>query len=138
MGAISITAGSFIPSSLATIVEDVVAGAALTQGQSVYLDTSTNTYKLYDADGAGEAKNWAGFACQAVASGQKFDLCIKDPALALGGTVAIGDTVWGSPTAGAVTKTFADLVTNCKTTVVGVATASGIVNFDPVSGGVIP
>jgi hypothetical protein len=139
MAAVAITATGFIPSSLATIVEDVTAGAAVTRGQGVYLESASNTYKLYDADSAtAEAKVWAGFACQDVGVGQKFDLCTKDPALALGGTIAAGTTLWGSTTAGGVTTTIADLVSGTKVTVLGNATASGVVNYNPVPGGTVP
>jgi hypothetical protein len=49
MADISITAASVAASSAASKVTGV-AGATITAGQVVYLDTTTNTYKLADAN----------------------------------------------------------------------------------------
>lgn len=46
----------------------------------------------------------------------------KDPALVLGCTMLVGDTIWQSDTAGGITKTFADLEAGDYVTVIGVCT----------------
>jgi hypothetical protein len=58
----------------------------------------------------------------------------KDPALAIGGTCASGDTIWCSNTG--ITLTQADLVATWRIIFLGVGTASGTINFDPCRGGV--
>jgi len=133
MADIAITAANFIPSANASLTQGI-AGASITRGQPLYLDTGTNTYKVFDASNV--SKNaFAGFACEDAASGQPILVCTKDPALQLGGTVASGDTVWGTATG--VTKTFADLVTTWKIWVIGICTdASNTINFSPVAGGI--
>lgn len=136
MADISLTAANFLPSSNASILHDCVAGATLTRGQSLYYDSATSTYKLFDADGASALQEFAGLACQDIASGQKFDVCTKDPDLKLGGTLASGDNVWGSATAGGVTKTVGDLATGMRVWSLGVATSTTNMNFNPVRGGV--
>jgi hypothetical protein len=134
MADISITAGSFIPSANATLVQGI-AGAALTRGLPTYYDSATATYKAFDASSATKYQ-FAGLACEDVASGQPVFICTKDPDLQLGGSITIGDTVWASATG--VTKTIGDLTTGWKIWVLGVCTAtSGAhLNFLPVSGGV--
>ncbi|HKP92330.1 MAG TPA: hypothetical protein VJS88_00410 [Chthoniobacterales bacterium] len=133
MADISITAASFVPSANATLVQGI-AGGTLTRGMPVYYDSATGTYKQFDASNSSKYE-FAGLACEDVASGQPLFVCTKDPALTLGGTVSVGDTIWGSATG--VTKTIGDLTTGWRVWVLAVCTAaSNIVNFNPVRGGV--
>jgi hypothetical protein len=132
MADISITPANFIPSANATIIQGT-AGATLTRGQPVYLDTATNTYKLYVATST-TTDNLVGLCCEDAASGQPILIVTKDPALALGGTLVTGDTVWTSLSG--LTKTIADLVSTWRIWVAGVATSSTVMNFQPVKGGV--
>jgi hypothetical protein len=136
MADISITAANVVPSANATLIQGV-AGEAVTRGQTLYYDSAAGTYKKFDANDTAK-DTLVGLACEDAAAGQPLIVCTKDPALALGGTVAIGDTVWGSATAGGLTKTFADLVTGWRVYVVGVANAANTINFDFVRGGIIP
>jgi len=128
MAAIAITAGSFIPSSSARIREGI-AGATITQGQTLYLDSATNTLKLCDANARLAAATCVGIACQSVATGQRLEYVWEDPTLAIGATMVIGDTIWTSATAGGITKTFADNTTGIYTCVLGTANSTSTVNF---------
>ena len=132
MSDIAITATAFIPSANATVIQGI-AGATLTRGQPVYLDTVAGTYKLYVATSV-NTDALAGLACEDVAAGQPMLIVVKDPALVLGGTLVIGDTVWTSLSG--LTKTFADLVSTWRIWTAGVATSSTVMNFSPVKGGV--
>jgi len=132
MANITITAANFIPSANATIIQGT-AGATLTRGTPVYLDTASNTYKALVLT-ATTTDTLAGLACEDAASGQPILIVSRDPALAIGGTCASGDTIWCSNTG--ITLTFADLIATWRIIVVGVATASGVINFDPCRGGV--
>jgi hypothetical protein len=132
MADIAITVTAFIPSANATLVPGI-AGATLTRGQPVYLDSASGTYKLYVATNV-LTDGFVGFACEDVASGQPVTIVAKDPALVLGGTLVTGDTVWLSLSG--VTKTFADLVSTWRIWVVGVATSTTVLNFDACKGGV--
>jgi hypothetical protein len=132
MADIAITATAFIPSVNATLIQGI-AGATLTRGQPVYLDAASGTLKLYVATST-TTDGFVGFICEDAALNQPVFYVAKDPALALGGTLVNGDTVWLSLSG--VTKTFADLVSTWRIWTVGVATSTTVLNFLPCKGGV--
>ena len=66
---LSITAANVAPSSGAQYA-DGTAGATITAGQAVYLDTSANTYKLADCDATAATAVIAGIALNGASSGQ--------------------------------------------------------------------
>jgi hypothetical protein len=134
MADITLTVTGFIPSVDATLIQ-VMAGATMTRGQTAYYDSATASYKLCDDDNVA-LNNFAGFVCEDVGAGQQFMLCTKDPNLAIGATLANGDTVWQSANPGGVTKTFADLVSTDRVLVLGVANSTTTINFSPVKGGI--
>lgn len=83
---ISITAGNVVPANNA-IIERGTAGATITAGQVVYLDTSDNRYKLADADSATAAVRAArGIALNGASAGQPL-------AVQTGGDLTIGATI---------------------------------------------
>lgn len=132
MADISITPANFIPSANATIIQGI-AGATITRGKPLYLDTAAGTYKLLVLTST-TTDTLAGLACEDAAAGQPILIVTKDPALAIGGTCASGDTIWTSNTG--LTLTQADLVSTWRINFVGVGTSSGVINFDPARGGV--
>jgi hypothetical protein len=132
MANISITPANFVPSANATIIQGI-AGGTLTRGTPVYLDTAAGTYKALVLTST-TTDTLAGFPCGDAANGQPILIVTKDPALAIGGTCASGDTIWCSNTG--ITLTQADLVSTWRIIFVGVGTASGVINFDPCRGGV--
>jgi hypothetical protein len=132
MANISITPANFIPSSNATIIQGI-AGGTLTRGTPLYLDTAAGTYKALVLTNT-TTDTLAGLACEDAASGQPILIVTKDPALAIGGTCASGDTIWCSNTG--ITLTQADLVATWRIIFVGVGTAANTINFDPCRGGV--
>lgn len=126
---LSITPGSVIASKQAKVVTRV-AGATITAGQAVYLDTTTKTEKLADADGATPLYKVEGIALNGASTGQRIFVCTEDPGLTLGATLVIGDTIWLSATAGGITKTAAEgVATGSFVAVLGVATSTTKVNF---------
>jgi hypothetical protein len=132
MANISITPANFIPSANATIIQGI-AGGTLTRGLPVYLDTAAGTYKALVLTST-TTDTLAGLACEDAANGQPILIVTKDPALAIGGTCASGDTIWCSNTG--ITLTQADLVSTWRIIFVGVGISSGTINFDPCRGGV--
>ncbi|HEX3817540.1 MAG TPA: hypothetical protein VHW03_04560 [Chthoniobacterales bacterium] len=133
MSDIALTAANFIPSVNASIVDGLVAGSALTRGNLFQYDSASGTYKALDVTNTSKDTLY-GICLEDVAIGQRFSGVIKDSALALGGTIASGDTVWASATG--VTKTIGDLTTGWRIISLGIATGSGILNFNPTRGGV--
>lgn len=137
MADISITVANVLKSS-AGQQQTGIAGATITAGQALYIDTSdSNKLKLADSNGASPANTVAGIALHASLSGQPISYVSTDTAFTFGGTVSAGDTIWLSNTAGGLTKTFADLATGSTVIVVGVAATTTTMNLSPVVGGVI-
>lgn len=137
MAAISITASGVLPSAAATIQQGI-AGAAITQGQTLYVDTAnSNVLKLGDSDASALTATIAGIAITAASTGQKVLYVTKDPAFTLGATILSGDDLWASPTAGGITKTQADLVATNYKVHLGVMTSTTTANINITQGGLI-
>ena len=138
MADISVTDTLVIPSSSAQIVKGT-AGATITAGQSVYIDTSdANKIKLADADGSSPANTFAGLAITGAAAGQPVYYCTEDTGgFTIGATIAAGDDVWLSDTPGGITKTRTELETGDKVVHLGVMLTTTTLYFKPVTGGTI-
>jgi hypothetical protein len=97
-----ITAASVLKQSTATTVA-ATAGAAITAGQTLYIDTADNDLmKLYDADsGTVAVRTLAGVALHAAATGQPIRYASAGP-VTIGGTLAPGRVYVGSDTAGGI------------------------------------
>ena len=109
------------------------AGASVTAGQVVYLDSATNSYKLADNDAAG-AKSPAGIALHASASGQPLTILSKGP-VTIGATVTAGNPYYLSNTAGGICP-FADLGTGETVTLIGLATSASVIDVNLQESGV--
>lgn len=135
MADISITPGSVVAGTGATF-EDGIAGATITAGQTVYKDASdSNKFKLYDADsGTAAARTLYGIALNGASSGQPLRVH-RGGLITIGGAVLVGRVYVGSDTAGGIMPA-ADLEDGDYTTVVGVATTTGILKCSFLEGGV--
>jgi hypothetical protein len=111
-----------------------VAGVALTQGQAVYLDTADGKLKLFDANGTGDAKVFRGITLNAAAADQPIKICREDPDFTPGCTMAVGDTVIGSATAGAICPD-SDAAGGWFKTVLGTAKTTTTMIFKPLASG---
>ena len=87
MAAIAITAANVLHSSQATIFTGT-AGATITQGQPVYLDTVTSTYKLANALTNNPI---AGLSMVSTANQQDIVVCSRDPNLNIGAVLTTGN-----------------------------------------------
>lgn len=97
------------------------AGATIAAGQTVYLDASTNTYKLADA-GAATTDAMEGFALTGAASGQPIK--VLTGGLLNGTGFTDGEAYFLNTTAGNI-GLYADLTANTDyITYVGVATST--------------
>lgn len=108
------------------------AGASITAGQAVYLDSSTSTYKLADNNDTSEALSVVrGIALHAAASGQPLKIQTRGP-ITIGATVASGSVYVLSATAGGIAP-VADLATGnrCTLLAVGVNGSTTRVNLQP-------
>jgi hypothetical protein len=140
MADIVITAANVAPGASAIIIKDYKAGAAVTAGQAVYLDTSTTpaTWKLIDSNAAvtgNEIATSKGIAVNGAASGQLLAVDVADTDLTVGGTLTNGSTVYTSTTAGGVTHDVP--TTGAYPTALGVAKSATKMVLHPVSSGAI-
>lgn len=138
MSDVSITAANVIAGSNASITRGI-AGATITAGQAVYLDTATTgEWLLADSDSAtviarGSAR--FGIALNGASDGQP--LAVQTEGLiTIGGTLVAGVAYYLSDTPGGICP-FADLATGDYVTLVGVATTTAILSIDPLYSGAV-
>lgn len=132
---VSITAASVAPSADAIYLDSyyggkLVAGAAITAGQLVYVDTAdSNKIKLSDCNsGTAGVRDVDGIAVNNAASGQRISVVAYDPALTLGGTTANGTIYVLSATAGGIAPA-ADVTTGWYVAVIGLGLPSNKIFF---------
>lgn len=132
MADISITAANVIPSANAKTVRKAAA-ETITAGQVVYLNSSGNVAKA-DANLSAAAATVYGIAANGGGAGQLITVVKEDPALVIGATVAIGDILILSATAGGICPA-ADLASGHYGTVLGIAISTTAINFKPIAAG---
>jgi hypothetical protein len=105
-----------------------VAGAAITAGQALYIDTAnSNVLKLADCDASALASTVAGISLHAAASGQPIRYQTSGT-ITVGGTMTAGKIYVASATAGGIAPS-ADLTTNWRTSIIGVATSTTVLTL---------
>lgn len=138
MADLTVTAASVIASSSAIVLKNYNFGATVTQGQAVYLDSTTYTWKLIDSNAAvtgNELATTKGIALNAGASGQPAEVCIKDTDFTPGATLTNGIAVYSSTTAGGFTHDVP--TTGAYPTVLGIAKSTTKLNLNPTSSGAV-
>lgn len=120
----TITAAQVTPGSGA-IYGDGIAGATITAGQSVYLDSTTNTIKLADIDSSVLTAACVGIATHAALAGQPIryqkagNIVLGTSAVGIVGDIAIvGGTAGGIAPVG-------DLAANDFTCILGIWNSDG-------------
>lgn len=135
MADLSITATSVVKGSGAKTVAGV-AGATITAGQALYLDTTTSTYKLADTDSATAAARLpSGLALNGAASGQPVQVLTQGP-ITIGATVAVGDAYWLSGTAGGICP-VADVAAGDYPCIIGICTSTSVLDVQIHAAGAI-
>lgn len=126
MADLTITATSVIKGSGARVSQGT-AGATITAGQTVYLDTTAGDYKLADCDSATvAARSPAGIALNGGASGQPIDVLTSGP-VTIGATLTAGVAYYLSPNAGGICP-VADLASGDYPTILGIATSTSVLD----------
>jgi hypothetical protein len=126
MADLSNTAANVIAGSGAKKVSGI-AGATVTAGQVVYLDAATDTLKLADNDGAAALRSPVGIALHGATSGQPLTYLSRGP-ITIGATVAVGDILCLSSTAGGICPA-ADIAAGDYNTILGIATSTTVVDI---------
>lgn len=119
MSDISVTAASVAPGT-GCVQTNGVAGASITAGQPLYVDTAnSNVMKLCDCDASSLAATVAGIALHAASTGQPIAYA-TDGFLTFNAVLTAGKAYVASATAGGIAP-IADLTTNWRTSILGVA-----------------
>ncbi len=134
MADLAVTAANVLASS-AAVKERGTAGATITAGQVLYIDTAdSNKLKLADCDSATTAvRNVAGIALHGATSGQPIEYVIEDSSFTPGGTLTVGLVYCSSNTAGGIMPS-ADLSTGEYPTVLFVANTTALATMKMVKG----
>jgi hypothetical protein len=123
MADISITAANVVPGSDA-VRESGTAGATITAGQLVYLDTSDMKYKLADANGAAALRVPNGIALNGASNGQPLSVQ-KGGDITIGGTMTAGIPYFLSDTPGGLCP-LPDIGTGEYSCIVGIAKSTSV------------
>lgn len=123
MADLTITAANVAQSTNADTATGT-AGASITAGQTLYIDTADGRLKLADANGTSLTATVAGVALHAAASGQPITYQ-RAGSINLGATLVAGTIYVNSATAGGIAPA-ADLTTGWRTSIIGVATSTSI------------
>jgi hypothetical protein len=98
-----------------------VAGATVTAGQAVYLDSTTSTLKLAQSDGTAAEADAVGIALHAAGSGQPLVYASQGAVINVGATTTKATTYVVATTAGGIAPQ-ADLISTNKIVRLGYAT----------------
>jgi len=136
MADLTITAASVIAGTGAKSVSGT-AGATITAGQTVYLDSADNEYKLADCDSATEAvRSPVGIALHGASDGQPLKVHTKG-LITIGATMTAGATYYLSQNAGGICP-IADLGSGDYRTIIGIATSTTVLDVQIIESGVAP
>jgi hypothetical protein len=130
MADLSITAANVVPGSDA-VRESGTAGATVTAGQLVYLDTSDMKFKLADSNGASALRVPNGIALNGASNGQPLSIQ-KGGDITIGATLTAGVAYYLSDTPGGICP-VADLGSGEYPCIVGIAKSASVlsVNIQP-------
>jgi len=131
MAALSITASAVLKGSGATVATGL-AGATITQGQSVYFDTATSTWKLA-LGGAGTAEqagaSGVGIALNAASANQPLSVLTQGP-LTINSAATVGTSYYLGDNAGEIVPST-DVGTGDRVTYLGTATLATVLAIQP-------
>jgi hypothetical protein len=114
---------------------DGFAGATITAGQAVYLDTTTGTWKLADNNSAtAAARSPQGIAMHGASSGQPLAVHTKGK-ITIGATMTAGVAYYLSDTPGGICP-VADLASGEYPTFIGIASSTTVLDVNITESGV--
>jgi hypothetical protein len=130
MADITVTAAQVLPGTGTDCnFENGIAGATITAGQVVYLDTTNNTYKLADNNDSVATAVAAGVALHGATAGQPLRIQTAGAVTIGAGAAPVAGMVYMlSATPGGIAP-HADLTTGNRATILGVGRASGAIQL---------
>jgi len=127
MADITITATSVLPGANSTVVNGT-AGAAITAGQVVYLDSSDGRLKLADANSATAAmRSPYGIALNGAASGQPVGV-LRSGLVTIGATMTAGIAYYLSNTPGGICPVADVTGTGTYPTIIGISASTTVLD----------
>lgn len=134
MADLTITAANVLAGAGALVAHGT-AGAAISAGQSVYLDEAAGTYKLADSNSAtAAAREPDGIALHASSTGQPLAVLTRGP-ITIGAALSPGVAYYLSDTPGGICP-VADLASGEYPSIIGIATSASVLNVKIQSAGV--
>lgn len=133
MADLSITAANVVKGTGSSVTTGT-AGASITAGQTVYLDSASGTYKLAKSNLAG-AHPATGIALHASLSGQPLQVLTGGP-INLGAVLTAGTAYYLSGASAGGICPVADLATGMTPVVLGIATSTSVLNVKIQDSGV--
>lgn len=135
MADISITAANCVPVA-GSLIGYGTSGATITAGQAIYLEASSNTWKLADNNSAtAEARAATALALTGSSSGQPIAYITAGNSVTLGGTMTAGVAYYLSDTPGGICP-VADLSSGEYPQVIGIATSTTVLRLSFTASGV--
>lgn len=123
---VSITAANVVAGA-ASSKTNGTAGATITAGQVVYLDTATNTWKLADSNSATAAvRSPDGIALNSASSGQSIGVLTTGD-ITIGGTLTAGVAYYLSDTPGGICP-VADVGSGEYSVIIGIAESASVLS----------
>lgn len=136
MADLSITAANCVPVAGSQIGYGT-SGATITAGQAIYLESSSNTWKLADNNSAtAEVRLATALALTGSASGQPIAYTTPGNSVTLGATMTAGVAYYLSDTPGGICP-VADLSSGEYPLVVGIATSTTVIKLSFTASGVV-
>ena len=135
MADLSITAANVVAGTGAAI-RTGTAGATITAGQAVYLDRTTETWKLADTDsGTAAARAVEGIALNGASASQTVSVCTSGP-VTIGATIAAGVFYYLSGTAGGICP-VGDVAPGDYPAIIGYGISTSVLQVNIVTSGVV-
>ena len=127
----TITVANVLPSATGSNVRSGVAGEAITQGEPLYVDSADSSLKLAQAVAA--KYKAVGIATNSALTGQHVSYTQVDENFVPGGTLAVGDVLCVSATAGGIAP-YGDLTSGDYVCVLGVAKSTTVLDLNCSAG----
>jgi hypothetical protein len=131
---ISLTAANVLAGS-GSVAEHGTAGATITAGQLVYLDSATSKFLLADSNSATQAaRTPRGIALNGAANNQPLAILKRGP-ITIGGTLVAGVAYYLSDTPGGLAP-VADVGSGEYSVIIGIATSTTVLDVSIQASGV--
>lgn len=128
MADLSVTAANCVPAA-GSLIGWGTSGATITAGKAIYLESSSNTWKLADNNSAtAEVRQATALALTGSSAGQPVAYVTKDASVTLGATMTAGTDYYLSDTPGGICP-VADLASGEYPLTIGMATSTTVIKL---------